>query len=160
MYIDLIVLVILIITIVVGSSLFDKTNNWIHIEKPELNIDLSKYELLDWQPTFGHWNSTASGAIFIAYMRSTPLRAFFYSSSSSSSEACDPLMSLITDEATPQSIPPIGNAIHAGCQASYKNPKITKTAVARSIMIPDTVSSRLSFLPLALWLASDFRGFV
>ena len=26
--------------------------------KPELNIDLSKYELLDWQPTFGHWNST------------------------------------------------------------------------------------------------------
>ena len=29
-----------------------------YLEKPELNIDLSKYELLDWQPTFGHWNST------------------------------------------------------------------------------------------------------
>lgn len=26
-------------------------------EKPKFEIDLSQYELLDWKPTFGHWNS-------------------------------------------------------------------------------------------------------
>lgn len=32
------------------------------LEKPSINIDLTKYEILDWQPTFGHWNSTGSEA--------------------------------------------------------------------------------------------------
>jgi hypothetical protein len=37
-----------------------KVSNSNYNEKPEVNIDLSNYELLDWQPTLGFWNSSAS----------------------------------------------------------------------------------------------------
>jgi hypothetical protein len=37
-----------------------KITNSEYLEKPKYEVDLSKYELLDWQPTLGFWNSSAS----------------------------------------------------------------------------------------------------
>ena len=39
-----------------------KITNSEYLEKPKFEIDLSKYELLDWQPTLGFWNSSASSS--------------------------------------------------------------------------------------------------